>query len=99
MTDSKQKAIELVASFKDFVNPYMGSSMLSNTYDNDAILFQAKKCAHVCVNQIIKSNPSSPYLGDNPQSTIGRIDAVVSFYGNVRNNIDLVTVEDIFNSN
>lgn len=79
MSGSKQKAIELVASFKDFVNPYMGSGMLSNTYDNDAILFQSKKCAHVCVDKIIESEPH-----------------YILLYDNVRNNIDLVTVEDIF---
>jgi len=91
MTQAKQKAIELVKSFKDFVNPYMGEGI-----DNSAILFQCKKCAHVCVNAIIESGPSNPNSGEYYELFQDRIDEVTAFYGNVRNNIDLVTVEDIF---
>lgn len=48
-----QKAKQLTEKFKDFVNPYTGSGMLSNTHDDSAILFQSKKCALVAVDEII----------------------------------------------
>jgi len=45
MTKQEEKAIELVEMFKDHVNPYIGSGMLSNTCDDRAIVWQAKQCA------------------------------------------------------
>jgi len=53
----KEKAIELTGNFKDHVNPYIGSGMLSNTHDDSAILWQAKKCALIAVDEILKTNP------------------------------------------
>lgn len=55
MITPKDKAKQLTDSFKDFVNPYIGSGMLSNTYDDDAILWQSKRCAQVAVDAIIES--------------------------------------------
>ena len=40
-----EKAKELVNKFKDFVNGYVGSSMLTNTEYPEAILKNAKECA------------------------------------------------------
>ena len=60
-----EKAEEIVDKFKDHVNPYMGSGMLSNTFDDNAILWQSKKCALICVDEIIQSSPSLPLLSDN----------------------------------
>jgi hypothetical protein len=51
----KEKAQELVKSFEPMVNPYMGSGMLSNTYDDDAILWQSKKCAMIAVDEILNN--------------------------------------------
>lgn len=49
----KEKAQELVSKFKDHVNPYIGSGMLSNTHDDNAILFQSKQCALILVDEIL----------------------------------------------
>jgi hypothetical protein len=38
----KEKAKELIDKFNDHVNPYCGSGMLSNTFDDDAIKYQSK---------------------------------------------------------
>lgn len=89
MTQAKQKAIELVKSFKDFVNPYVGSGMLSNTYDNDAILFQAKKCAHASIDFFFMLG-GIPEMSERPD--LNDLDYIKA-------GIDLVTVEDIFDKN
>ena len=51
---AKTNARQLVTRFKDHVNPYMGSGMLSNTPDDSAILWQSKKCALICAEEILK---------------------------------------------
>lgn len=53
----KEKAKELIEKFKDKVNPYVGSGMLSNSHDDDQIIYQSKKCALICVDQIILTHP------------------------------------------
>lgn len=50
----KEKATELIEKFKDKVNPYIGSGMLSNTHDDSAILWQSKKCVHIVADEAIK---------------------------------------------
>ena len=47
----KEKAVELIEKFKDKVNPYIGSGMLSNTHDDSAILWQSKKCALIVCDE------------------------------------------------
>ena len=47
----KEKATELIEKFKDKVNPYIGSGMLSNTHDDSAILWQSKKCAQIICDE------------------------------------------------
>ena len=49
----KEKALELIEQFKDKVNPYIGSGMLSNTHDDDTILWQSKRCALVAVDEVL----------------------------------------------
>ena len=51
----KTKAIELVDKFKPLVYCYMGSGMLSNSYDDNVILENAKQCAIICVDEILKA--------------------------------------------
>ena len=48
----KEKAEELVQKYKPFVYCYMGSGMLSNTYDEDVVLTMSKKCALIAVDEI-----------------------------------------------
>lgn len=50
----KEKAQELIKKFKNHVNPYIGSGMLSNTHDDGAILRQSKFCAEITVDEVIK---------------------------------------------
>ena len=52
--NAKERAIELVNDFKDFVNPFVGSGMLSIWIDDVAILAQSKQCATKAVKQIQK---------------------------------------------
>jgi hypothetical protein len=49
----KEKALELIEQFKDKVNPYIGSGMISNTHDDDTILWQSKRCALVAVDEVL----------------------------------------------
>jgi hypothetical protein len=49
----KEKAKELIDKFNDHVNPYCGSGMLSNTFDDDAIKYQSKHCVLICVEEIL----------------------------------------------
>lgn len=49
----KEKAQELVEKFKDYVNGYIGSSMLTNTEYPEQILSQAKKVATMVVDEIL----------------------------------------------
>jgi len=48
-----EKAEELVNKYKNYVHGYVGSSMLTNYEYPDQILSQAKKCATICVDEII----------------------------------------------
>lgn len=47
----KEKALELIEKFKDKVNPYIGSGMLSNSYDDTTILYQSVKCALIVCDE------------------------------------------------
>ena len=51
----REKATELIEQFKDKVNPYIGSGMLSNTHNDSAILWQSKKCALIVCDEISKA--------------------------------------------
>jgi len=48
----EEKAKQLVEKFKNHVNPYVGSGMLSNTHDDETILWQSKECALIIVDEI-----------------------------------------------
>lgn len=51
----KEKALQLITMFKRHVNPYSGSGMLSNTYDDNAALAQAKACALITADQVLNT--------------------------------------------
>jgi len=53
--NEKDKAIELVDKFKPLVYCYMGSGMLSNSYDDNVILENAKKCALIVIKEKIET--------------------------------------------
>lgn len=50
----QEKAKELILLFEPHVYPYLGSGMLTNTYDDDVILMMSKKCAIKCIEEINK---------------------------------------------
>lgn len=49
----KDKAVELVYKFKDYVHGYVGSSMLINHEYPEQISSQVKQCALICVGEIL----------------------------------------------
>lgn len=51
----KEKAKELVNKYKYYVHGCVGSSMFTNTEYPEQILAQAKKCALIAVDEIIKA--------------------------------------------
>lgn len=52
----KEKAQELVDKFLPLVYCYMGSGMLSDDYDKNVALGNAKQCALIAVDEIISLN-------------------------------------------
>ena len=60
----KTKAIELVDKFKPLVYCYMGSGMLSNSYDDNVILENAKRCAIICVDVILNDCGAKNWKND-----------------------------------
>lgn len=81
--DTREKAIELVNKFKNHVNPYIGSGMLSNTYDNEAIVWQAKICATILADEVLEL--TSEMDDDN------------AVWDNVKTQISKIETKDIFN--
>ncbi len=57
----KEKAVELVDKFKDYVHGYIGSSMLTNHEYPEQILAQAKKVALITVAEILDELTELPY--------------------------------------
>jgi hypothetical protein len=74
----KEKAKELVNKYSPYVYCYMGSGMLSNSYDDTVIIMNAKQCALIAVYEMLNDcDPSSPF-------EIERI----NFWENVKNEIE-----------
>ena len=89
--DVQNKIDELVENFLDHVNPYIGSGMLSNTYDDNVILWRAKKCALITANEILQNLPM--YTGNlNPKW---------SFWNEVRLELTKAKIENekVYNRN
>ena len=49
----KEKATEILEKFKPYMYCYMGSGMLSNSYDKNVELNNAKRCALFMVEELI----------------------------------------------
>lgn len=85
----KEKAIELVAKFAPYMYCYMGSGMLSNDdYDEKVVLTFAKSCALIAVDEIINSNPLSPYNGGYYELASDRMDEVKEYWEIVKKEIE-----------
>lgn len=55
LTPAEVKANEILESFKPLVYCYMGSGMLSDDYDENVALSNAKQCALIHVDGIIET--------------------------------------------
>ena len=53
--NQKEKAKELIEKYKPHMYCYMGSGMLSNTYDESVVLQNAVKCSIIAVEEIIEN--------------------------------------------
>ena len=94
--NTKEEAIRLVKSFKQHVNPYIGSGMLSNNYDDCAILWQSQNCAIITVDNILKSSPTKPLTGGYIETYHDMVDEAVMYWEQVKSDISTLTIEDIF---
>lgn len=62
----EKKIEELVKKFSQHVNPYVGSRMLTNTPDEEGILWEARHCALILANEMLENIPM--YTGElNPK--------------------------------
>lgn len=52
---AEKKAKELINKFIPNVYCYLGSGMLTNTYDEDIALMNAKKQSLICVDEILEA--------------------------------------------
>ncbi len=65
MISPQEKAEELVDKYKPFVYCYMGSGMLSNDYDENVVFRNAKECALIAVDEILKALKYPPKANEN----------------------------------
>ena len=93
--NTKEEAIKLVKKFKDHVNPYIGSGMLSNSFDDGAILWQSKKCAVITIDAILEASPTNPLTGGYIELYSDMVDEAIIFWKQVKSDIETLTVEDV----
>ena len=69
---AKEKAEELVNKFKPYMYPFgPGSAFMTGDRSGNSVMEDAKKCALICVQEILLSNPhSNPFNNDQVQSTM-----------------------------
>ena len=90
--NTRDKAIQLINGFMPHVYCFMGSGMLSNTYDKDIAFMNAKKCAVFAVLNIIEQwNYIDTYLGDGG----GELNMNLKYWYEVKQAIETLTVEEI----
>lgn len=53
MRDAKEKAKELIDEFGKYSYCFLGSGMLTNTFSPEVSIANAKRCALVCVDEIL----------------------------------------------
>lgn len=56
----KEKSKELIKKFIPRMYCYLGSGMLTDSYDEEVALLNAIHCSIYCVEEIIKCKPSEP---------------------------------------
>lgn len=80
----KEKAKELIESYKNYVNGYVGISMLINYQYPKEILDNARRCALITVQEIIKANPIIPMYAMLESEAI---DAAIEYWREVEKEI------------
>jgi hypothetical protein len=63
----KEKALDLVRSFKPMMFCYMGSGMLSNEYDVDVAVNNAKRCAEIACGQLVAAAQWAAHVPNAPE--------------------------------
>lgn len=56
MNTEKEKALELIEKFRPQCYCFLGSGMLTNTYDESVSTMNAKQCAIIAVDEMIYEN-------------------------------------------
>ena len=85
--EAKQKAKELIEWFMPLMYCYMGSGMLSNTYDYKVALDNAKQCAIKVCDEIIDNNNAVPLCAVNMYANMYISDNTF-FYKQVKKEIE-----------
>lgn len=87
----KEKAQDLVNTFKYYVHGYIGSSMLTNYEYPDQILSQAKKVANIVVDEIIFEIKHNIHLDWMPTRKTG--EDFVEYWTQVKEEIENTTID------
>lgn len=85
MNDHKQKAIELVKKFM----PYVNSTVVDGWVDVDVALENAKKCAHIVVDEVIEG------IKEIDWAEVQNLDRVNVWWENVQKCVNEITSNDI----
>ena len=100
----KDKAIQLINGFIPHVYCFMGSGMLSNTYDKDIAFINAKKCAIIAVDDVIAHHEEMFDMGfkdvhiamSSPIKTyIDIMNPILERLRRVKQAIETLTIEEI----
>jgi hypothetical protein len=82
MISPKEKALELIIKFQ---SGYIENGF-SYQFQNDEN--DAKHCALICVDEIIKSNPTNPLTGGYIELYSDMIDEAIEFWQEVKSEIE-----------
>ncbi len=89
MTPQQKKADELVGRFLEYANPYekdkSGFGLLK--YTTDEMILNATKCAIICVEEIMKAEPSYPCPEGYYELHSDRTDEAKSIWQSVLNEL------------
>jgi len=82
----EEKAKELVEKFIPSVYCYIGSGMLTNSYDENVAKSNAKACALICIQVIIDELEEVKQMVDD--NLVYSINQRISHYESVKNEIN-----------
>lgn len=96
----KEKAVELIEKFKPFVYPYIGSSFLSGDDSPMVIMLNARRCALIAVDEILKIDAAwfDPSCATIESSTLEYWELVKQEIEQIQENVPLFITPDVFSS-